>query len=133
MLNENRVKLMTRMASYEDNEGKKAIHISSYFRSDYILFNMVKTIVSATVAYIVVIAVYIYYNIDGILQNIYKMDIQTEAKKFLAGYAVVAAAYAIIAYIVYSYRYDRARKSLSSYTSALRRLSGMYKEESQEY
>ena len=35
MLNEERVVLMTKMASYEANEGKKSLAIGSYFRSDY--------------------------------------------------------------------------------------------------
>ena len=36
MLNEDRIILMTRMASYEENEGKKNVSIGSYFRGDYI-------------------------------------------------------------------------------------------------
>ena len=36
MLNEERVILMTKLASYETNEGKKNVAIGNYFRSDYI-------------------------------------------------------------------------------------------------
>ena len=36
MLNEEKVILMTQMASYEENEGKKNIAIGRYFSSDYI-------------------------------------------------------------------------------------------------
>ena len=36
MLNEEKVILMTQMASYEENEGKKNMAIGRYFRSDYI-------------------------------------------------------------------------------------------------
>ena len=35
MLNEEKVILMTQMASYEENEGKKNMAIGRYFRSDY--------------------------------------------------------------------------------------------------
>ena len=36
MLNEEKIILMTQMASYEENEGKKNMAIGRYFRSDYI-------------------------------------------------------------------------------------------------
>ena len=35
MLSQERIKLMTKMAAYEENEGKKYMSIGSYFRSDY--------------------------------------------------------------------------------------------------
>ena len=38
MLNEERIKLMTKMACYEANEGKKNVAIGNYFRGDYIAF-----------------------------------------------------------------------------------------------
>ena len=36
MLNAERVILMTRLAAYENGEGKKNVAIGKYFRSDYI-------------------------------------------------------------------------------------------------
>ena len=45
-----KVKLMTRMASFEENEGREAIRICNYFRSDYVTLNVVKAIVSATIS-----------------------------------------------------------------------------------
>ena len=67
MLNEERVVLMTKMASYEANEGKKSLAIGSYFRSDYIGWQVLKSIISATIAFVVVFAMYILY--DGDLQD----------------------------------------------------------------
>ena len=64
MLDERRIKLMTRMASYEDTEGKKMIPISHYFRSDYVGFNMAKTAVSVTIAFGIVLGIYIFCNIS---------------------------------------------------------------------
>ncbi len=44
MLNEEKVILMTQMASYEENEGKKNMAIGRYFRSDYIAIQVLKSI-----------------------------------------------------------------------------------------
>ena len=48
MLNEERIRLMTRMAAYEEHEGKKDIAISEYFRGDYISFQLLKSAIYAT-------------------------------------------------------------------------------------
>ena len=40
MLNEEKIILMTQMASYEENEGKKNMAIGRYFRSDYIAIQL---------------------------------------------------------------------------------------------
>ena len=42
MLNEERVILMTKMASHEENEGKKNVAIGNYYRSDYIAIQVLK-------------------------------------------------------------------------------------------
>ena len=53
MLNEERIKLMTKMASYEANEGKRNVSIGSYFRGDYISIQVIKSIFAATIAFAV--------------------------------------------------------------------------------
>ena len=42
MLNEERIILMTKLASYESGEGKKNAAIGGYFRSDYIGMQVVR-------------------------------------------------------------------------------------------
>ena len=57
-------KLMTKMAAYEENEGKKYMSIGSYFRSDYMGMQILSSIISATLGYLVICGFYIYYHID---------------------------------------------------------------------
>ena len=45
MLNEERIILMTRMAAYEEGEGKKNVKIGNYFRSDYIAVQVLKAVI----------------------------------------------------------------------------------------
>ena len=51
MLNEEKVILMTQMASYEENEGKKNMAFGRYFRSDYLAIQVLKSILCETIAY----------------------------------------------------------------------------------
>ena len=129
-INGERVMRMTRMASFEDNEGKEAIRICNYFRSDYVCLNVVRAIVSATVSYFLILGLYIYYNIDRLLQEIYTMDLMATGRRLVTAYVIFAGAFGIIAYIVYSFRYDWARKHLNDYNYALRELLNMQEMES---
>ena len=42
MLNEEKVKIMTELAMYEEGEGKKYLPVSRYYRSDYIGLALIK-------------------------------------------------------------------------------------------
>lgn len=127
MLNEERIILMTKLASYEDNDGKKNVAIGSYFRSDYIGWQVLKSIISATIAFVVVFAMYIFYDFEIFMMDIYKMDLIEFAKKVLFLYLGTVGVYAVISYIIYTVRYNRAKRSLKLYYTNLRRLANMYK------
>ena len=129
MLNEERVVLMTKMASYEAREGKKNLAIGSFFRNDYIGWQVLKSIISATIAFVVVFAMYIFYDFEIFMTEIYKMDLLEFAKNVLFFYLGTISAYAVISYLVYTVRYSRARKSLRTYYMNLNKLSAMYKKE----
>lgn len=126
MLNEERVILMTKLASYEENEGKKNVNIGNYFRDDYISIQVLKSIVCATIAYVIVFALFILYDFETFMQDIYKMDLIEFAKNVLMYYAVTVVAYAIVSYAVYSYRYTKAKKSLKLYYQNLKKLNSLY-------
>ena len=128
MLNEKRIILMTKMASYEANEGKKNVAIGSYFRSDYIGWQVLKSIISATIAFVVVFAMYIFYDFEIFMMDIYKMDLFAFAKQVLTMYLWTIGIYAVISYVVYTIRYNRAVKSLRVYYMNLRRLAEMYRQ-----
>ena len=70
-----KIMLMTRMASFEQEEGRKALRICNFFRSDYVILNVVKSVVSSTIAFALLLGLYIYYNIDSLMQEVYSMDL----------------------------------------------------------
>lgn len=126
MLNEERIILMTKMASYEQNEGKKNVAIGKYFRGDYIALQVLKSLISATICFGVFFALYIFYDFEVFMQDIYKMDIFAFAKNVLILYGVTIVIYGIISYIIFSYRYTKARKSLKRYYVNLKKLNSLY-------
>ncbi|MCM1189470.1 MAG: hypothetical protein NC541_09255 [bacterium] len=130
MLNEERVIMMTHMASYENGEGKKNVKIGSYFRSDYIAVQILKSLICGTIAFAVVFALYVFYDFEVFMQNLYKADLIELAKKILMYYAVTVAGYGIVTYIVCTYRYAEAKHSLKRYYHSLKKLNSLYGGES---
>ena len=129
MLNEERVILMTRMAAYEQHEGKKNNVINSYFRSDYIGFQVLKSIISATVVYLILVAAYMMYHFSDVLQDVYNTDIMATARKYLLYYIVLVVVYSVISGVIYSIRYRKMRGSMRAYYACLKRLGKMYEKE----
>lgn len=126
MLNKERIILMTQMASYEENEGRKNVSTMNYFRGDYIWSQVLKSIICATVAFGIIFGMYIFYDFEVFMMDIYKMDLIQFGQSILVKYLLVAGIYGIISYAVYAYRYAKARRSMKLYMNNLHRLSCMY-------
>ena len=129
MLNEERIILMTKMASYEEHEGKQNMDIGNYFRSDYISLQIMKTVISATLTFAIVLGVFGFYHFETVMKEIYQVDLLEAGRRLLLAYVIFTWIYTFICYLVYSYRYNRAKKSLKKYYSHLQELSELYEED----
>ena len=129
MIKEDKVKLMTKLAIYEQGEGKKEIPTSKYFRSDYISIKMIESVISTTVVYILLIVIGVLFNIDYLSEHIVSLDLISLGKNIAIGYAITMIVFLIISYIVYSVRYKKIKKNLDKYGEDLKTLYLMYKKE----
>ena len=126
MLNEERIVLMTHMASYEKNEGRKNMKIGNYFRSDYIAVQVLKSVVCSTIAFAIGFALYIFYDFETFMQDLYKIDLLAFARDVLIYYAISVVTYAVVTYVVCTYRYARAKSNLKKYYYNLKKLNAFY-------
>lgn len=126
MLSQERIKLMTKMAAYEENEGKKYMSIGSYFRSDYMGMQVIRSVICGTLAFFFLAGLYVYYHFETMMQDIYKMDLLLLGRRVLFYYIVFIAAYSVITYVIYSFRYSRAKRSLKHYYYHLKQLAAIY-------
>lgn len=126
MLSQERIKLMTKMAAYEENEGKKYMSIGSYFRSDYMGMQVIRSVICGTLAFLLLAGLYVYYHFETMMQDIYKMDLMLMGRKVLFYYIVFIAVYSVITYVIYSFRYSRAKRSLKHYYYHLKQLAAIY-------
>ena len=93
MINEEKVKIMNRLAMYEKVEGRKYLPVSKYYRSDYIGLALIKNFFLVTIGYGLILAVAAAYNLEYLLDNIHKMNLITLGIGVLAGYLVILGAF----------------------------------------
>lgn len=129
MISEQRVKLMTRLAAYEQKEGKQNEEIGSYFRDDYIGLQILKSVIYATIAFVLILALFVLYDSELFMTDIYKIDIMEYAKRLVFYYLGFTGIYVIISYIVYAIKYRKAKKRLKVYFNNLKRLQILYQRE----
>ncbi|MBQ7955039.1 MAG: hypothetical protein IJ282_04765 [Lachnospiraceae bacterium] len=130
MLNEERIILMTKLASYEAHEGKKNGAIGSYFRSDYVGIKVLGSMVCAAIVFAVCFALYIFYDFEVFMQDIYKMDLFLFAQNVLIAFLVFVAGYGLLSYVIYTVRYSKAKKAQKNYYNNLKKLASMYEKSS---
>ena len=126
LLNENKIKMMTKMAIYEKNEGKSMLKTAKYFKGDYIAFGVLKTVIATTFAGVILLAMYFLCNAEGMIRDINNLDYIGLAKKFALYYVLMLIVFCVIAGFVYYFRYENTRKGIKRYFSRLNKLERFY-------
>lgn len=129
MYSQERIRLMTQAALYETKEARRDLYINGFTRSDYLSFYMFKTVICVTAAYLCLgVMLGVYWIEEGLafLQNV---SIPLLLISALLIYVIVLFVFIIIALIVYSYRYERAQKSVKRHLQVLKALERLYREE----
>jgi formate hydrogenlyase subunit 3/multisubunit Na+/H+ antiporter MnhD subunit len=122
MLNNQKVKLMTRLAIYEKKHNIINKNTAKCFKTDYVTFGVLRTVFAVTVAYVICVGLFILYNFQEFMEKINSMDYAALGKTFFSYYCVLLIAYIVIALVVYSVKYDRARLETRKYYNNLKKL-----------
>ena len=70
MLDKRKVRIMTRLALYEQNQGKEDFRISEYYRKDYAGLHAIFSFLWVTVGYILVLGLGFLVGMDQIMEHI---------------------------------------------------------------
>ena len=125
MVDQERVRLMTRLARYENGEGVEDFRIRKYYRSDYTALQLIKTWILTTLGYGLLLGLVIAGNVEFLLDNIDSMNLRVLFSWILIGYIVLIGAYFAAVYISSVIRYNRVRRNVKEYLTALERISRM--------
>lgn len=132
MLNNRKVRLMSRLAMYEQNEGKEDVRMSKYFRTDYVRLNVLKTVVAVTLGYLLVLVLLIVYHSEYLIREAVTLDYKGMLLRYVGIYIIILVVYCSFAMIGYMLKYRASRKKLAKYFRMLRRLRSLYREEDGE-
>lgn len=125
MVDQERVRLMMKIARYENGEGVEDFRIRKYYRSDYTALQLIKTWILTTLGYGLLLGLVIAGNVEFLLDNIDSMNLKVLFSWILIGYIILIGAYFAAVYISSVIRYNRARRNVKSYLDALEKISGM--------
>ncbi len=126
MVNEEKVRMMTKLAIYEDGIGKQELKLAKYYKSDYIKYNMLKTVVITAVCYWMAVGLYALMNLQKLIDNLATMDYMRVLYILGAGFVIVLVGYAIFARIYYDRKYEAARPNIVIYNHFLKKMEEYY-------
>ncbi len=129
MLNNDKIRLMTKLALYEQKEGKKDIAGGKYYRSDYVSLAMINSAIIATLAYILILGSIVLVNIETVLSVMTTFDMLELGRIVVVAYIIYMLIYLTITYIISRLRYDNIKSELKSYDNNLKELYTIYKKE----
>ena len=89
MLDQKKIRLMTKMAIYEKNYGKEDIKISGYYKKDYTSLNTWATLIWITFGYLLVAALVFLCGADALLENLNFVKLLIIVAKVLSALVVM--------------------------------------------
>ena len=133
MIVKDKVSIMSKMAIFEKSKaGKAVLKDISFFRSDHIRWDLLKTGASVTVGYALILALIILYNLEYIIKNATNLDYRMLGIKTLGIYLIVMVVYLVFTFFYSAYGFSKSKKKFVKYNKLLSRLERMYDEEIEE-
>ncbi len=123
MLNEKKVKLMTKIAIYEKNEKEDLKIASQNFKVDYVTLHMLYTAITTTIGYVLLVLLYALGNLEELLVNSSVTAMPELISGAVSNYVVCLVVFLTIAFFFYSKKYDKAFKKVKREYTDLKNLT----------
>lgn len=132
MLSEEKIRLMIRLSDYEQNDGKADLERTKYYKMDYIRLQILKTLVSVSVAVILVVLLIGMYFMEYIITNALVIDYASIGKYFLVIYILLLCLFSFVTVSVSSIQYENSKKRVKEYYATLQELLAFYDRDDKE-
>lgn len=126
MLDKERIKLMTKLASFEQREDRHVFRVNSYMKNDYVTLHVIYTLFATSLAFLLICAVVVASRYNYILANLNNTNILMLAALLLGSWLIFELVFGIIAYVFYTLRYKKCKIKISNYINYLKKLDQMY-------
>lgn len=129
MLDEDKVKLMTKLAFYEQTEGKEDFKISEYYRRDYASLHMLCSFLWVTIGYCCIGVLIVIAGLETLLDKMSMGILITLIIAVVVGYVVLLIVFGIITSHIYNKKHKDARYRVKLYNHNLIKLLKLYEKE----
>lgn len=129
MINEEKVKEMYRVARYDSARTRKEAQCEHYYRKDYIRKELMKSVFSGTIVFMLVLLLWGMNQANSLLDQLNSMDFVEIGVVFALVYVAFLVLYLWVTYLVFQIRFRNGRKALKQYYLHLKNLEKMYERE----
>lgn len=129
MLDEKKVKLMTRLAFYEQTQGKEDFKVSAYYRKDYASLHTICSIIWITVGYICAVGLIFLAGMDNFLSSMSFGMMFLMLGILVLVYLFLLILYGVIASHIFNKKHRESRQRVKKYNHDLTRLLKLYERE----
>lgn len=129
MINEERVKELFQLALYDQKDDTLRNQVKSYFKSDYVGKEIIKSFFLGTLAFIFIGALYVLYNAQSLLEKINSLDLVQVGTGTAIIYVVFMVVYMFITTLVYTVKYNKVHHEFKKYGEHIKKINKMYERE----
>lgn len=129
MINEDRVKELYHMAVYDAHKDRADEQMDQYFMWDYIGKELVKSFVSGTIAYLLIVVLWGMGELEQLSERLVQMDFADLLIRLGFLYVGFLAVYMFVTLLVYGVRYAAGKKRRHRYAGHMKKVQKMYRRE----
>ena len=126
MLNEEKIRQMTELAVFEKDHAAQMKNVTLYFKGDYISRNLIRGFISFTICSVLLMGIWILFNLDIVLSSIDMDRIKELAVRGGAFYFGGLVVYEALIGVIYGRRYDYQARMSRIYVAKLKHLDKRY-------
>ena len=132
MVNEEKVRLMTKAAMIKKKEERKTFTISRFYGDDFVSFQAVKGVIGVTIAFVLILALWVLENSETLMTQYPIANLFALAGNIIFIYLLVVLATVLISVLVYTARFWKSKETAKEYQSSLKKLQRMYQKDKDE-
>lgn len=131
MLDKRKIRLMTRMALYEQGEGAEDMKISAYYKKDYVSMKMIATFIWTTIGYACAMLLVLAWGMTGWMEELNFSLLLMLAGVVILGYLALLVITLLVTSRICGRKHRDARMRMKRYNHGLLQLMKMYEKENQ--
>ena len=129
MLNEDKIRLMSKMALFESGDGKEAISIDKYSKKDYLFIQVIKAWALSTIGFVLLLFLTLLLCLAVVSKAMVVVRLSSVLIFGIVFYVAFVVFFCVISRSHASRRYDEAKEKIKVYKEYVNKLNEIYDEE----